>query len=125
MSDWTVDLESGRANSSKLFQQTVDAVASLIQDEAYSLIANGPNWTAGLIVAQLAHKHGFEPRSTAKTELADANARIDRLTWRLGWNAIHLAVEALALLEIFPGSGEYHECPFSSPVCGDTERSEG
>jgi hypothetical protein len=56
-----VDPETGRSNSSAEFVFLVDEVARLILDDAWTLIRGGARNTAGLIVAQLAHKHGLAP----------------------------------------------------------------
>lgn len=60
--DWTCD-ESGRSNSSDLYNTTVSEVARLISSGGPGMCLDR-NWvhgTAGLIVAHLAHKHGFRP----------------------------------------------------------------
>lgn len=61
MSDWTADPSTGRSNSSPLFLELRDEVGRLIRDDAYTLIRGGATATAGVILAQLAHKHGFGP----------------------------------------------------------------
>lgn len=59
--DWTVGLD-GRANSSAKFEYLVAEVTRLIRDDARMLITGHADATAGLIVAQLAHRHGLRPR---------------------------------------------------------------
>lgn len=59
--DWTVDQETGRSNSSAAFNAAVDAVARLIRNSAHDLIGGRVESVATLIVAQLAHIHGFAP----------------------------------------------------------------
>ncbi|HSX01557.1 MAG TPA: hypothetical protein VLF67_04930 [Candidatus Saccharimonas sp.] len=59
--DWTVDPESGRSNSSERFRDLEQAVTALIVGDAHKLIAGRARDTAGLILAQLAHKHGLVP----------------------------------------------------------------
>ncbi|MDP3004166.1 MAG: hypothetical protein Q8N43_01520 [Candidatus Azambacteria bacterium] len=63
--DWTVDLETHRSNSSPEFRQLVSEVARLIKNEAHSLLNGQVESAAGLIMAQLAHKHGLAPRKVA------------------------------------------------------------
>lgn len=63
--DWTCDAD-GRSNSSPAFHALVDAVESLIRGDAQSLIAGRADRTAGLIVAQLAHRHGMVPGPAAE-----------------------------------------------------------
>lgn len=58
--DWTQD-KDGRANSSELFQGLVGEVDRLIKDSSHDLIAGQTRSVAGLILAQLAHKHGLSP----------------------------------------------------------------
>lgn len=60
--DWTVDRRSGR--HSPEFLRLCDEVERLIRGDAHNLIAGRADETAGLIVAQLAHKHGLVPRVT-------------------------------------------------------------
>ena len=61
--DWTVDPETHRTNSSPRFEELVEAVGRLLDDEVYSLAQGreGRRRTAGLIMAQLAHVHGLVP----------------------------------------------------------------
>ncbi|GEM_PF-2511530 len=58
--DWTVDPRTGRANSSKKFNECVQAVSDLIRDDAHFEISVN---TAVLVVAQLAHVHGLAPNT--------------------------------------------------------------
>ncbi|MDP1718966.1 MAG: hypothetical protein Q8L24_00895 [bacterium] len=60
--DWTVDPKTHCSNSSPEFRQLVSEVARLIKAEAYRLLNGQVESAAGLIMAQLAHKHGFAPR---------------------------------------------------------------
>jgi hypothetical protein len=62
--DWTADAE-GRSNSSEAFNALVGHVEQLIRNSATHLIAGRADMVAGLIVAQLAHKHGMAPRAEA------------------------------------------------------------
>jgi len=66
--DWTVDPETGRSNSSEEFNHLAGEVERLIRSEAFSLIAGRADRTAALIIAQLAHKHGMEPKVYVKAE---------------------------------------------------------
>jgi hypothetical protein len=59
--DWTVDPETGRSNSSPLFQALTDEVARLIRGEAHALLAGRADIAAQLIMAQLAHVHHLVP----------------------------------------------------------------
>lgn len=61
--DWTVDPATRRSNSSPRFRELVDAVAALIRNSAHDIVRGRLESVAGLIVAQLAHKHGLAPRS--------------------------------------------------------------
>jgi hypothetical protein len=65
--DWTA--HDGRSNSSPLFLELCDEVGRLIRGEAFSLIRGDTRGVGGLIMAQLAHKHGMVPVS-ATTEAA-------------------------------------------------------
>lgn len=59
--DWTCD-ERGASNSSEEFDRLVDEVARLIHANGGSCLS--PTWvraTAGLIMAQLAHRHHIGP----------------------------------------------------------------
>jgi hypothetical protein len=61
-SDWTMDLETGRSNSSRQYTDLVAEVERLIREGGGSCLS--PGWarsTAGLIMAQLAHVHGLAP----------------------------------------------------------------
>ena len=60
--DWTVDTRTGKSNSSPTFLMLVDEVTRLIKDDAHYLISTGPQGTARLIMAQLAHVHGLQPK---------------------------------------------------------------
>lgn len=62
MSDWTVDSDTGRSNSSPEFERLVCEVEQLIRDGAWSLINHGPRSLARTIMAQLVHVHGLEPK---------------------------------------------------------------
>ena len=62
MSDWTVDPETGRANSSPLFRNLVAEVAEVIRSGAFSLLSGHAETVAGTIVANLAHVHGLSPK---------------------------------------------------------------
>ena len=68
--DWTRDPATGRSNSSHAFNEAVTHVTRLIRDSAYDLIAGRADSVAVLIVAQLAHKHGFRPSQAVQTEEA-------------------------------------------------------
>ena len=58
MGDWTCN-ERGVSNSSEQYLRIVQTVERLIREDAWMLINGKADRTAGLIVAQLAHKHGF------------------------------------------------------------------
>ena len=60
--DWTIDPDTHRSNSSPEFRELVSEVARLIKDEARNLLNGQVEIAAGLIVAQLAHKHSLAPR---------------------------------------------------------------
>jgi hypothetical protein len=66
--DWTVDPETGRTNSSPLFQGLVDEVARLIRSEAHALLSGRADRAAAMIVAQLAHVHHLAPREWDEAE---------------------------------------------------------
>lgn len=61
--DWTFDPETGRTNSSPEFVDCVAHVAYLIRTEFRGLDRDTVDVTAGLIMAQLAHRFGLRPRS--------------------------------------------------------------
>lgn len=58
--NWTQD-EDGVNNSSELFLELRDEIERLIRADAHMLINGNAGATAGLILAQLAHKHNFGP----------------------------------------------------------------
>ena len=58
--DWTA--VDGRSNSSALYVNLSSEIARLLRDSAHSLIAGRTDEVGGLILAQLAHKHGLRPR---------------------------------------------------------------
>jgi hypothetical protein len=67
---WTVDAVSGQSNTSPLFTDLVDVVEHLILGGCGSMILNR-GWvrsTAGMIVVQLAYKHGMVPLPIALAE---------------------------------------------------------
>lgn len=57
--DWTRDAKTGRSNSSDEYVFLVGVVARLMRND-YRL-GDDPERTAGLIVAQLAHKYHLAP----------------------------------------------------------------
>lgn len=59
-SNWTQD-ESGVNNSSEKFVELCAEIERLIRGDAHMLINGNAGATARLILAQLAHKHGFGP----------------------------------------------------------------
>lgn len=59
--NWTVNLRTGRSNSSDEFEFLCKVVERLIRDNAHMLISGHAENTAGLIMAQLAHKYGIVP----------------------------------------------------------------
>ena len=59
--DWTVNPETGRSNSSPLFKSLCAEVERLIRGDAHKLIGGRADMTAGLIMAQLAHVHHLAP----------------------------------------------------------------
>lgn len=60
--DWTVDLQTGRSNSSPEFLRLSAEVGRIIRDDAHRLLAGRAADTGGLVMAQLAHKQGLAPR---------------------------------------------------------------
>jgi hypothetical protein len=66
--DWTVSRVEGesfgRSNSSSRFVELSAAVEAIIRQSAFDLIGGRADRVAGLIMAQLAHKHGLAPRGT-------------------------------------------------------------
>jgi hypothetical protein len=66
-SDWTVDPETGRCNSSAEFLRLEDEVARLLTSNGGQALSRA--WARGaarLILAQLTHKHGFAPPCRAE-----------------------------------------------------------
>ena len=59
--DWTVDLKTHIGNSSELYLAIRAEIEDIIRSEGYALINGGARGTAGLILAQLAHRYGFAP----------------------------------------------------------------
>jgi hypothetical protein len=59
MKDWTE--KNGMSNSSDAFVKMVDVVDDLIMSSSRDLIGGRSQVVARLIVAQLAHNHGFRP----------------------------------------------------------------
>lgn len=59
--DWTVDPQTGQANSSPQFLQIVEVVENLIRDEEPSLIRGDVESVARLIVAYLVHRYELRP----------------------------------------------------------------
>ncbi len=59
--DWTVNPETGRSNSSEIFNKLCLEVERLIRESAHDIVSGRANNVARLIMAQLAHKHGMEP----------------------------------------------------------------
>ena len=64
-SDWTVDPQTGRCNSSATFCRLAKEVARIIRNSSHDLIAGQTESVAGLILARLAHIHGLAPRTRA------------------------------------------------------------
>lgn len=60
-SDWTA--ADGISSTSDMFNELVQAVAELLEDQAHALIQGKTERVAGLIVAQLAHRHGLSPNT--------------------------------------------------------------
>jgi hypothetical protein len=54
-------MEGFRANSSAKYKEVVSIVEDLIRHSAHDLIAGRADSVAGLIVANLAFKHGIGP----------------------------------------------------------------
>ncbi len=71
MRDWTA--KNGVANTSADFHAIVSIVERLLRDHH---LGDSPRQIAGLIIAQLAHKHGFAPRSDFSE--TDSQPREDR-----------------------------------------------
>lgn len=59
--DWTVDVKTGRSNSSKKFMELCGEVERLILSSGHALLNGQTSQTARLIMAQLAHLHGLKP----------------------------------------------------------------
>lgn len=59
--NWTTDA-TGLDNSSEAFRTTVSIVAGIIRGQAHALISGDVENVARLVVAQLAHVHGFAPK---------------------------------------------------------------
>ncbi len=57
--DWTVDVETGRSNSSTAFRDLVVDIERIIRDSAHSLINGRADNVAGSILAHLIHRHGL------------------------------------------------------------------
>ena len=75
--DWIVDPATNCANSSDEFKEIVDVVTRIIKDSAFDDLMNGRvHVVAGLIVAKLAHGHGFMPRLEIK-EVRMSNRSLD------------------------------------------------
>ena len=71
--DWTRS-EDGRANSSAVFRSLVDEVERVIRGDAHKLIEGRAGDTARLIMARLAHVHGFGPgKARAEGEEGEAH----------------------------------------------------
>ena len=64
--DWTINLDTGKSNSSDEFIFLCNVIERLIRDDAYMLISGRADRTAGLIMAQLAHKYGMIPSKSLK-----------------------------------------------------------
>lgn len=76
--DWTIDPDTGRANSSEAFVRLEQAVAELLRHSIPSVVfsPDGPASVAGLVMAQLAHVHHLAPANTvvqSATETAPGN----------------------------------------------------
>lgn len=69
-SDWTVDPETGRSNSSPEFLRLKAEIADLIRHNGGTALSHlWAHSTAGLILAQLAHVHDVGPLATDDTGL--------------------------------------------------------
>jgi hypothetical protein len=90
--DWTVDPETHCSNSSPEFQRLVFEVARLIKGEAHNLLSGQVESTAGLIMAQLARKHGLAPRKVA-VQSAETNPE-GVLRGVFVWNGVAYKYEA-------------------------------
>ena len=64
---WHISAE-GRSNSSDEFKRVKSSIEESIRNGAHDLINNGPNFTAGMILAKLTHKEGFRPRAGHRPE---------------------------------------------------------
>lgn len=69
--DWTVDPETGRSNSSPEFEELSEFVGEIIRDSAHSLILGGYAGVGRLIMAQLAHRKNVGPLPSANAEAPD------------------------------------------------------
>ncbi len=65
--DWTVDPETGRCNSSQEYLRLKDEIHQIILNSAHDLILGKAENVAGLILAQLAHRHGLKLPKPATT----------------------------------------------------------
>lgn len=64
--DWTVDPATGRVNSSERFNRLEKEIGQMIRDSAHTLLGGGgTDCVAGMILARLAHRHGFTPKKGA------------------------------------------------------------
>lgn len=71
--DWTRDPVTNRSNSSAEFRRLAGEVGALIRESAHDLLAGRTNDVGGLIMAQLAHKHGLRPSPLGGLETTDLN----------------------------------------------------
>ena len=60
--DWTVDPTTHCSNSSPEFNRLTSDVAQLIRRNPHDIVDGRIEKVAGLIMAQLAHKHGLAPQ---------------------------------------------------------------
>ena len=94
--DWTIDPATNRSNSSSVFEALCQEVERLIRSAAHQLIAGRADVTAGLIMAQLAHKWGLVPRELIESEAA---AKLKELE---GFAEAHGSVEGYEKGVLYP-----------------------
>jgi hypothetical protein len=120
--DWTRD-DTGRSNSSILFNDIVDDVVRMIRNEGASLIMGYTHGVARGIVARIAHVHGLAPQPkkpfTAAIESRDA-LHESRVAGLVG--ALRDAVDILLTYdERFQSLGRVHHiaCTVGPTKCVD------
>ena len=64
--DWTVDPETGRSNSSPAYLAAVDRVKTIILGSGYDIVRGQIEGVARLIVSNLAHGQGLQPKKARR-----------------------------------------------------------